>query len=76
MTRPIYLYTQFGFMFQACTGKFSPVQQWLYFDALECLPEENKEAVLTEESCKLVSISLGLDNVTRYMISYYTISQP
>ena len=38
---------------QACSGKFTPIQQWLYFDALECLPEEI--ATLTEESCKPVS---------------------
>ncbi|XP_008284378.1 ubiquitin-like modifier-activating enzyme 1 [Stegastes partitus] len=25
---------------KACSGKFKPLQQWLYFDALECLPEE------------------------------------
>lgn len=31
-----------------------PVTQWLYFDALECLPEENKDA-LTEENCTPVS---------------------
>ncbi|KAG8447299.1 hypothetical protein GDO86_014675 [Hymenochirus boettgeri] len=35
---------------KACSGKFMPVMQWLYFDALECLPEED-EAVLTEEMC-------------------------
>lgn len=38
---------------KACTGKFTPVQQYLYFDAYECLPEENKDSLLTEESCKL-----------------------
>ncbi|CAM9875266.1 ubiquitin-like modifier-activating enzyme 1 isoform X1 [Lampetra fluviatilis] len=37
---------------KACTGKFTPLTQWLYFDALECLPEEGKETLLTEESCK------------------------
>uniref|UniRef100_A0A3Q1KHQ7 E1 ubiquitin-activating enzyme n=1 Tax=Anabas testudineus TaxID=64144 RepID=A0A3Q1KHQ7_ANATE len=26
---------------KACSGKFTPLQQWLYFDALECLPEED-----------------------------------
>ncbi|CAH1783923.1 unnamed protein product [Owenia fusiformis] len=36
---------------KACSGKFNPIQQWLYFDALECLPE-NADEVLTEESCK------------------------
>ncbi|XP_072238105.1 ubiquitin-like modifier-activating enzyme 1 [Leuresthes tenuis] len=25
---------------KASSGKFTPLQQWLYFDALECLPEE------------------------------------
>ncbi|XP_069000953.1 ubiquitin-like modifier-activating enzyme 1 [Embiotoca jacksoni] len=25
---------------KACSGRFTPLQQWLYFDALECLPEE------------------------------------
>ncbi|XP_076839659.1 ubiquitin-like modifier-activating enzyme 1 isoform X2 [Brachyhypopomus gauderio] len=35
---------------KACTGKFMPIVQWLYFDALECLPEA-EETVLTEEEC-------------------------
>ncbi|XP_065509365.1 LOW QUALITY PROTEIN: ubiquitin-like modifier-activating enzyme 1 [Caloenas nicobarica] len=37
---------------KAVSGKFTPIQQWLYFDALECLPEENKEQLLTEETCR------------------------
>ncbi|KAM4643666.1 LOW QUALITY PROTEIN: ubiquitin-like modifier-activating enzyme 1 [Amazona ochrocephala] len=37
---------------KAVSGKFTPITQWLYFDALECLPEENKETVLTEEQCR------------------------
>lgn len=40
-------------LFQACSGKFSPLMQYLYFDALECLPED--KSVLTEESCAVVS---------------------
>uniref|UniRef100_A0A672YZ73 E1 ubiquitin-activating enzyme n=1 Tax=Sphaeramia orbicularis TaxID=375764 RepID=A0A672YZ73_9TELE len=28
---------------KACSGKFTPLQQWLYFDALECLPEEQDQ---------------------------------
>lgn len=24
---------------KACSGKFTPIYQWLYFDAIECLPE-------------------------------------
>uniref|UniRef100_A0A667WUH0 E1 ubiquitin-activating enzyme n=1 Tax=Myripristis murdjan TaxID=586833 RepID=A0A667WUH0_9TELE len=35
---------------KACTGKFMPIMQWLYFDALECLSEE-EGAILTEEEC-------------------------
>ncbi|XP_029466459.1 ubiquitin-like modifier-activating enzyme 1 [Rhinatrema bivittatum] len=38
---------------KACSGKFMPIMQWLYFDALECLPEENKDSLLTEEKCSL-----------------------
>ncbi|XP_014807782.1 PREDICTED: ubiquitin-like modifier-activating enzyme 1 [Calidris pugnax] len=37
---------------KAVSGKFTPITQWLYFDALECLPEENKETLLTEEQCR------------------------
>ncbi|XP_035675707.1 ubiquitin-like modifier-activating enzyme 1 [Branchiostoma floridae] len=37
---------------KACSGKFHPIVQWLYFDALECLPEGNADSVLTEDSCK------------------------
>ncbi len=33
---------------KACSGKFMPIQQYFYFDALECLPEQD----LTEEECK------------------------
>lgn len=33
---------------KACSGKFTPIQQFLYFDAVECLPEND----LTEEDCK------------------------
>lgn len=34
---------------KACSGKFNPIKQWLYFDALECLPEDL--SVLTETEC-------------------------
>ncbi|KAJ8963633.1 hypothetical protein NQ314_005480, partial [Rhamnusium bicolor] len=33
---------------KACSGKFHPIYQWLYFDAIECLPTERSE--ITEES--------------------------
>lgn len=35
---------------KACSGKFMPLQQFMYFDALECLPED--KSILTEESCR------------------------
>lgn len=35
---------------QAITGKFLPLDQWLYFDALECLTLEGVTQ-LTEEDC-------------------------
>nr|XP_020749835.1 ubiquitin-like modifier-activating enzyme 1 [Odocoileus virginianus texanus] len=34
---------------KACSGKFMPVMQWLYFDALECLPEDQE--ALSEDKC-------------------------
>lgn len=37
---------------KSCSGKFSPIFQWMYFDALECLPAD--KSGLTEESCKPV----------------------
>ncbi|KAI0243167.1 Ubiquitin-like modifier-activating enzyme 1 [Lamellibrachia satsuma] len=36
---------------KACSGKFTPVYQWLYFDAIECLPED-ADAVLNEKVCQ------------------------
>lgn len=38
-------------LFKACSGKFHPVVQWLYFDSLECLPE-NEADLPTEDLCK------------------------
>ncbi|KAL1501297.1 hypothetical protein ABEB36_006643 [Hypothenemus hampei] len=32
---------------KACSGKFHPIVQWLYFDAIECLPADKSE--ITEE---------------------------
>jgi len=43
--------------FQACSGKFNPVYQFLYFDSYECLPQENRDQVLTEKDCAAVSVS-------------------
>lgn len=37
---------------KACSGKFSPIYQWLYFDAIECLPESRD---VPESQCQPVS---------------------
>ncbi|XP_068951795.1 ubiquitin-like modifier-activating enzyme 7 isoform X2 [Petaurus breviceps papuanus] len=37
-------------MLKAASGKFIPLDQWLYFDALECLPEDGKSP-LRPEAC-------------------------
>ncbi|KAG8325121.1 E1 ubiquitin-activating protein [Homalodisca vitripennis] len=34
---------------KACSGKFSPIYQWLYFDAIECLPDTKS---IPEEDCQ------------------------
>ncbi|XP_066961014.1 ubiquitin-like modifier-activating enzyme 1 isoform X2 [Macrobrachium rosenbergii] len=34
---------------KACSGKFTPIHQWLYFDALECLPADTSG--LTKDNC-------------------------
>ena len=34
---------------KACSGKFTPIAQWLYFDAVECLPDDC--SMLTVEEC-------------------------
>lgn len=36
---------------KACSGKFMPVYQWLYFDATECLPNDTL-SVLNAEKCQ------------------------
>lgn len=36
---------------KACTGKFMPIQQWLYFDAVDCLPDNSLED-LSEAKCQ------------------------
>jgi len=45
---------------KACSGKFHPIQQLMYFDSLESLP---KSVELTEESCRPVR------NLLRYLIT-------
>ena len=34
---------------KACSGKFMPIYQWWYFDAVECLPADC--SALTEANC-------------------------
>ncbi|UXI15456.1 elongation of very long chain fatty acids protein [Sarcoptes scabiei] len=36
---------------KACTGKFTPIYQWLYYDAFECLPSESSD-LPTESDAK------------------------
>ncbi|GMM29088.1 E1 ubiquitin-activating protein [Martiniozyma asiatica (nom. inval.)] len=36
---------------KACSGKFSPIKQWLYYDSLESLPESDSFP-RSEETCK------------------------
>lgn len=35
---------------KAASGKFTPVMQWMYFDAEEVLPEEGKHMLPAEET--------------------------
>ncbi|XP_078270319.1 ubiquitin-like modifier-activating enzyme 1 [Rhinoraja longicauda] len=35
---------------KACTGKFQPLNQWMYFDSLECLPEESEDVNVSDEA--------------------------
>lgn len=53
---------------KACSGKFTPIQQHLHFDALECLPSDD----LDEGQVKLVSGMQALPSPrTRYLSLYY-----
>ncbi|KAJ8047744.1 Ubiquitin-like modifier-activating enzyme 1 [Holothuria leucospilota] len=38
---------------KACSGKFNPIQQWLYFDSLECYPEDPD--IMTEADCQVTN---------------------
>lgn len=42
-----------------------PIMQWLYFDALECLTEEDG-VMLTEEECTPVSDRSESNTLTHY----------
>ncbi|KAK8768825.1 hypothetical protein V5799_014708 [Amblyomma americanum] len=59
---------------KACSGKFTPIQQWFYFDAFECLPQsgEVSQAAATDMvgagaiGCELLKnfamMGVGTDN--------------
>jgi ubiquitin-activating enzyme E1 len=51
---PVRLLLLTTFFPQACSGKFMPIRQWLYFDALECLPEHR--VAFMEDKCLPVSL--------------------
>lgn len=46
-----------------------PIMQWLYFDALECLAEEN-DVMLTEEECSPVSVKWLLPHSSKLLREY------
>ncbi len=37
-------------LMKACSGKFHPIYQWFYFDALECLPLDKNDYPKEEET--------------------------
>ncbi|TID13264.1 hypothetical protein CANINC_004950 [Pichia inconspicua] len=39
---------------KACSGKFVPIKQWMYYDSLESLPE-SEQYQRTEETCKPIN---------------------
>jgi ubiquitin-activating enzyme E1 len=53
---------------KACSEKFSPIVQWLYFDATECLPD-NQDS-LTEENCKLTGSRYD-GQVLKYLFLFF-----
>lgn len=50
---------------KACTGKFTPLKQWLYFDATECLPQSAVTMAAQGES-KKPEITDASPSSTRY----------
>lgn len=44
-----------------------PIMQWLYFDALECLAEEDG-VMLTEEDCSPVSVNWRCQRWSKLLI--------
>ncbi|XP_024126269.1 ubiquitin-like modifier-activating enzyme 1 [Oryzias melastigma] len=46
---------------KACSRKFTPLQQWMYFDALECLPEDEDRRLA---ECSVTSTGTWYDGQT------------
>ncbi|TPP55713.1 Ubiquitin activating enzyme [Fasciola gigantica] len=51
---------------KACTGKFVPLQQWLYFDATECLPIPHADPSLKDKTPEVVPEGDDAPRGTRY----------
>ena len=49
---------------QACSGKFNPIKQWLYFDAMETYPEDTEDSF--EEVGPLVKDAAVVEEGGRY----------
>jgi ubiquitin-activating enzyme E1 len=48
---------------KAASGKFHPIFQWFYFDAIEALPEGDVSAAEFQPVCSLITSSLFLDSL-------------
>lgn len=51
---------------KACTGKFVPLQQWLYFDATECLPIPDADSSMKDKMPEVVAEGDAAPRGTRY----------
>ena len=40
---------------KACTGVFTPTNQWLHYDALECISYDAKTNLMEDRKLKIVS---------------------
>jgi ubiquitin-activating enzyme E1 len=49
---------------KACSGKFNPIKQWLYFDAMETYPEDTEDSF--EELAPLVKDAAVVEEGSRY----------
>ena len=61
---------------KACTGKFTPIKQWMYFDAVEMLPEEEDPALFQPQGSRYDSqtIVFGRDVQQKVLnLSYFLV---